>query len=64
MVAGGLLRSVQELAKMGAEEIWGTDDSETIRAILSVIAIAKGLRTHGKFLIRYSEEEMSAFEPR
>jgi hypothetical protein len=40
------------------------DDSETIRAILSVIAIAKGLRTHGKFLVGYSEDEMSAFEPR
>jgi hypothetical protein len=57
-------RSIQELAEMGAKEILHADDSETIRAILSVIAIAKGLRTHGKFLVGYSEDEMSAFEPR
>jgi hypothetical protein len=57
-------RSIQELAEMGANEILRADDSETIRAILSVIAIAKGLRTHGKFLVGYSEDEMSAFEPR
>jgi hypothetical protein len=42
-------RSIQELAQMG---------SETKRAILSVIAIAGGLRTHGKFLVSYSEDEL------
>jgi hypothetical protein len=43
---------------MGAKEILRADDSEAIRAILSVIAIAKGLRTHGKFLAP-CEKEMS-----
>ena len=57
-------RSIHELAEMGAKEIWSADDPETIRAVLSVIAIAKGLRTHGKFLVGYSEDEVSALEPR
>jgi hypothetical protein len=48
-------RSIHELAEMGAKEIWSADDPETIRAVLSVIAIAKGLR---------SEDEVSALEPR
>lgn len=55
-------RSIQELAEMGAKEIWSADDPETTRAILSVIAIAKDLRTHGKFLVGYSEDELLALE--
>ena len=57
-------RSIQELAEMSANEIQRADDSEGIRAILSVIAIAKGLRTHGKFLVEYSEDELLEMESR
>jgi hypothetical protein len=57
-------RSIQELAEMGAKEILRADDSVAIRAILSVIAIAKGLRTHGKFLVEYSEDELLDMESR
>jgi hypothetical protein len=56
-------RSIQELAQMGTKDILSADESETKRAILSVIAIAKGLRTHGKFLVAYSEDELSEMEP-
>jgi len=42
-------RSIQELAQMGTKDILFADESETKRAILSVIAIANGLRTHGNF---------------
>ena len=56
-------RSIQELAQMGTKDILSADESETKRAILSVIAIAKGLRTHGKFLVAYSEDELSKMEP-
>jgi hypothetical protein len=52
-------RSIHELAEIGAKEIWDTDDPEIIRAVLSVIAIAKGLRIYGKFLVGYSEDEVS-----
>ena len=51
-------RSIEELAQMGSKEIFSVEDSETNRAILSVIAIAKGLRTYGKFLVSYSEDEL------
>jgi hypothetical protein len=56
-------RSILELAEMGTNEILRVDEAETIRAILGVIAIAKGLRTHARFLIEYSEDEMLDMEP-
>ena len=49
---------------MGTKDILSADNADTNRAILSVIAIAKGLRTHGKFLVAYSENELSEMEPR
>jgi hypothetical protein len=55
-------QAIQELAKIGAEEVLKVDDSDTVGAILGVIAIAKGLRSHGKFLSLYSEAEMLDLE--
>ena len=40
---------------------WLADD---VRAILSVLAIQKGLRAHGGFLLNYSEEEMLDIQSR
>lgn len=57
-------RAIRELAEIGVADIWRTDEPETVRAILGVIAIAKGLRTHGKFLVDYSEDEMLDIEAR
>jgi len=57
-------RSIEELPRMGTKEIFSATESETKRAILSVIAIARGLRTHGKFLVAYSEDELLEVEPR
>jgi hypothetical protein len=56
-------RSIRELAQLGTRDIWFAEESETKRAILSVIAIANGLRTHGKFLVSYSEDELLEMEP-
>ncbi len=56
-------RSIQELAEIGTKDILSAEQTETKRAILSVIAIAKGLRTHGKFLVEYSEDELLQMEP-
>jgi len=56
------LRAIRELAEIGAVEIWRTDEPDAVRAILSVIAVAKGLRTHGKFLVEYSEVELLDIE--
>lgn len=58
------LAAIRELAELGATEISHTEDPETIRAILSVIAIAKGLRNHGRFLLEYSEDELLDLESR
>jgi hypothetical protein len=57
------LRSIQELAQMGTKDIWSAEDADAKRAILSVIAIARELRRHGKFLVAYSEDELLDIEP-
>jgi hypothetical protein len=56
--------AIRELAEIGTAEISRTKEPDAVRAILGVIAIAKGLRTHGKFLVEYSEDEMLDFESR
>ena len=57
-------RAIGELAEIGATEILHTKEPEAVRAILSVIALAKGLRTHGRFLVEYSEGELLDIESR
>jgi hypothetical protein len=56
--------AIQELAKIGAAEVLTAKDPEALRAILGIIAIAKGLRTHGRFLVQFSEEELLEMESR
>jgi hypothetical protein len=57
-------RAIGELAEIGTTEILRTEEPEAVRAILSVIAIAKNLRTHGRFLVEYSEDELLDIESR
>jgi hypothetical protein len=52
------LKAIQELAETGVAEILRADDPDIVRAILSVLAIAKGLRTHSSILIKYSDLEL------
>jgi hypothetical protein len=54
--------AIHELAKIGAAEVLTATDAEACRAILGVIAIAKGLRTQGRFLIQFSEDELLDME--
>jgi hypothetical protein len=58
------LRAIRELAEIGAAAIWRTDEPDAVPSILGIIAIAKGLRTHGKFLVMYSEDELLEIESR
>ena len=51
--------AIRQLAQMGAVEVFGVDEPYSDRSILSVIAIAKGLRAHGECLIKYSESELA-----
>lgn len=55
-------RSIKELAQMGVKDMLSAEDSEAKRAILSIIAIANGLRIHGRFLVKYSGEELLAMD--
>ncbi len=56
-------RAIRELADIGAAQVSLTEEPDAVRAILSVIAIAKGLRAHGRFLVEYSEDELLHIEP-
>jgi len=56
-------RSIQELSQIGITEVSRANGPEEVRAILSIIAIAKGLRTYGRFLLKYSEDELADLEP-
>jgi hypothetical protein len=56
--------AIQELATIGAADVLTAKDPEAFRAILSIIAIAKGLRTYGKFLVEFSEDELLDMESR
>lgn len=60
----GYNRAIQELAEIGAAEVLRAKDLEDVRAILSIIAISKGARTHAKFLLEYSAEELLDLETR
>jgi hypothetical protein len=54
--------AIKELAAIGASQILTVHDTDTVRAILCVIAISCGARTHAKFLINYSDEELQEIE--
>lgn len=56
-------RAIEELAEVGLADILRTKEPEAVGAMLSVIAISKGLRNHGRFLVKYSEDEMLDMEP-
>jgi len=54
--------SITELALLGMEELLRVSDKEIARAILSVIAILKGMRNHARLLIDFSDEEVLDLE--
>ena len=55
-------QAIQDLAEIGSAEIMSEKNADAVRAILSVIAIAKGARTHARLLFEYSDEEMTDLE--
>jgi len=55
-------QSIRDLAEVGAVEVLQTKNPDEIRAILSILAISAGARTHAKFLINYSAEELLEME--
>jgi hypothetical protein len=63
-IADDYFHAIGELAKIGTTEVLQAKTPENVRAILGVIAIEKGLRTHGRFLVDYSEDELLDIESR
>jgi hypothetical protein len=55
-------QAIRDLAVVGAVEVLQTKNPEEIRAMLSILAISAGARTHAKFLINYSAEELLEME--
>jgi hypothetical protein len=55
-------QAIRDLAEVGAAEVLETKNPEETRAILSILAISAGARTHAKFLIEYSAEELLEME--
>jgi hypothetical protein len=55
-------QAIQDLANLGWAEIQDASDQELIGGILSIIAIAKGVRTYARFLMEYSEDELIELE--
>jgi hypothetical protein len=63
-IAEDYFQAIRKLAEIGTKEVMLAKAPDDVCAILSVIAIEKGLRTHGKFLVNYSEAEMIDIESR
>jgi len=57
-------RAIRELAQIGSVEVLDAKEPEEVRFILSVLAIAKGARMCGRFLVHYSEKELLDIESR
>lgn len=51
-------QAIRELARVGAAEVLQAENTEDVRAMLSVIAIEKGLRSHGELLLKDAEHEL------
>ena len=63
-IADDYFQAIRTLAEIGTTEVLQADTAEDVRAMLSVIAIEKGLRLYGKFLVNYSEDELNDIERR
>jgi hypothetical protein len=57
-IADDYFEAIGKLAAIGTTEVLRAEADEDVRAMLSIIAIAKGLRIHGKLLVNYSEDEL------
>ena len=55
-------QAIRDLAELGAVEVLQTKNPEEVRAILSILAISAGARTHARFLVDYSAEELLEME--
>jgi hypothetical protein len=58
----GYNRAIQELADIGRQELASAANSETVRSILALLAIAKGVRIYGRIILNFEEDEVLELE--
>jgi len=63
-IAEDYFQAIRKLAEIGTKEVMRAEAADDVGAILSVVATEKGLRSHGRFLVNYSEAEMIDIESR
>lgn len=63
-IADDYFQAIRKLAEIGTKEVLRAETAEDVRGILSLVAIEKGLRTYGRFLVDYSEAELLDIESR
>ena len=61
-LAEDYFEALRDLAKVGTVDVLQTTNPDEIRAILSILAISAGARTHAKFLLSYSADELLEME--
>jgi hypothetical protein len=61
-LAEDFFSAIQQLSERGIAQLSQATDPEQLRAILSVVALSKGLRTYARLILNYSELELLEFE--
>ena len=63
-LAADYFQAIRQLAETASVNLLQTEEKKTIGAMLGIVAIAKGLRVHGRFLVKYTEDELLDIESR
>ncbi len=56
--------AIEDLAQLALSNLGHTTGEESVRAMLSVVALSRSLPVHAEFLLDYSEDEMTYFADR
>jgi hypothetical protein len=57
-LAADYFQAIQELAGTALSQFSLVKELDDFRFLLSILALSKGARVHGKFLFNYCEEEL------
>ena len=59
---GDYFNVIRELVELAATDVLRAKGADEVRCMLSIFALGKGLMSHAKFLLDYSEDETSDLE--
>jgi hypothetical protein len=57
------LKAIRDLAELGTQELWRSDDPVLIQSALGAVALARGLRVQAQVLLSYTEDELAEMVP-